>query len=93
MTEQQKKIIDTFQSHGNGAEMTNRLIPGDENYEYPEWVEYGTLPDGREVALYYRTSPEDSAMVEENGGDWGAIDWPSSITYLVEMETGKEIIL
>ena len=67
------EIYSTFVSDGN-AEYTNRLIPGDEDFEYPEWIETGTL-DGVPVAIYYRTTPEDQDAVEEYGGDWGSIDW------------------
>jgi len=63
---------------GNGADLTNRLIDTDPNFEYPEWVEYGTI-DGIPVAVYYRTTPKDQELVTENGGDWGAIDWDERV--------------
>lgn len=72
-----QEIYSAFVSNGN-AELTNRLIPGDENFEYPEWAEYGTL-DGVPVVVYYRTTPDDQEMVEENGGDWGVVDWEERI--------------
>lgn len=64
------------------AEYTNRLIPGDEDYEHPEWSEYAVL-DGVPIIVYYRTTPEDQKMVEENGGDFGAIDWEDRIDRIV----------
>jgi len=57
------------------ADLTGRLIPGDESYEYPEWAVDG-LFRGVPVRVYYRTTPEDKKLVEEYGGDWGEVDWP-----------------
>lgn len=68
-----QEIYSAFVSDGN-AEYTNRLIPGDENFEYPEWAEYGTI-DEVPVVIFYRTTPRDQEKVDENGGDWGSIDW------------------
>jgi hypothetical protein len=59
--------------NGSGAEFTNRLIPGDENFEYPEWSEDAEI-DGVPVKVAYRTTPEDQALVDETG-DWGDINW------------------
>lgn len=71
------EILSKMKSDG-GAELTNRLIDTDPNFERPEWMESGTL-DGVPVAVYYRTTPEDQAEVVENGGDWGAVDWSSRV--------------
>jgi len=66
-----------------GAEPTNRLIPGDENFEYPEWSETAKL-DGNPIRIYYRTTPEDAARIAETN-DGGSIDWKSRITKIVEV--------
>jgi len=81
-----KKILAKFCSDGN-ADYTNRLIPGDDNFDYPEWAEYGTL-DGVPVVIYYRTTPEDQDEVEENGGDWGLVDWEERIDRITVDLTG-----
>jgi len=57
------------------AEMTNRLIPGDESFHYPEWSEDG-LFRSVPVRVYYRTTPDDQGAVDESGGDWRIINWP-----------------
>lgn len=67
------------------AEMTSRLIPGDENFEYPEWVEYATF-EGDDYAVYYRTTPEDQKMVDECGGDWGTVDWVDRVDRVVALD-------
>ena len=67
---------DEIKSEGN-AELTNRLIPGDEDFSYPEWVEYGTLR-GIPVVCYYRTTPGDQEIAD-NIGCWGGIDWKSRL--------------
>ncbi len=54
------------------AEMTNRLA--DDGDDSTEWYGYGTLAGLKARAVYY-TTPEDAQAVEDNGGDWGAINW------------------
>lgn len=75
------------------AEMTNRLIPGDEGFENPEWVEDALYNDGEKshkIRIYYRTTPEDAEIAEES--DWSNIDWESRVTdiYLID-DNGDQI--
>ena len=74
------KIFSDFKSDGN-AELTNRLIVNDPDFDYPEWIERGTI-DGVPIAIYYRTTPEDQKKAEELE-DWGSIDWEDRITRVV----------
>ena len=60
------------------AELTNRLIADDPDFDNPEWQEFGTIDDVP-IIIYYRTTPEDEEMVNENGGDWGSVDWDERI--------------
>lgn len=91
MDNRTKAIMDRIASVEIAAEPTNRLIAGDEKYEYPEWAEYATLDDGTSIVIYYRTTPEDKAMVEANGGDWGAVDWESRIVS-IEVANSREVL-
>jgi hypothetical protein len=80
------EFTEIFQGNSD-CEMTSRLIPGDENFDYPEWSETGTLSTtGKKVVLYYRTTPEDKKMVEENGGDWGDVDWVARMDRVEECD-------
>lgn len=40
-----------------------------------EWVGSAKYPGGGYVMVYYYTTAADAAIVEANGGDWGAADW------------------
>ncbi len=71
------KVFKIMESSGN-AELTGRLIPGDDDFEYPEWAEDGKIGDV-EVRLYYRTTPEDLIRVEDHSGDWGEVDWADRV--------------
>ena len=78
-----KQIVERIdETSCSGAELTNRLIPGDEDYEYPEWSEEACLTDGTRVRIYYRTTPEDKETAIEH--DWGTIDWSQRITRIVD---------
>jgi len=72
-----KKIL-SLVADCDGAELTNRCIPGDDNFANPEWSERSIL-DGVPVVIYYRTTPEDQVQVEAVGGDWGVVDWPERL--------------
>ena len=61
-------------TNNTNAELTNRLIDSDPDFDFPEWEEKAIL-DGVPISIFYRTTPEDEEMCEENGGDWGAVDW------------------
>ncbi len=65
-------FLSTAKFDGDGAEMTCRLIPGDDDFENPEWAEHCTF-EGVECRVLYRTTPDDAIMAE--GSDWSAIDW------------------
>lgn len=62
----------------SGAEMTNRIIEGDENFNFPEWSETGVYK-GVPVVVYYRTTPQDQKNVNEASGDWGYVEWNERI--------------
>ena len=64
---------------GDGAEPTNTVISDDPNFENPEWREDGKI-DGVPVSVYFRTTPEDQAMVTASGDDWGTVTWGDRIT-------------
>ncbi|HEY9874566.1 MAG TPA: hypothetical protein V6D12_14090 [Candidatus Obscuribacterales bacterium] len=63
--------------HGTNCEPTNRLLPDcDDRCEWSALIE-ATGPDGDNLlisAIYY-TTPDDDQIVEDNGGDWGGINW------------------
>lgn len=63
--------------------MTSRLIPGDDAFEYPEWVESGSF-NCVPVIVYYRTTPEDQLIFNETG-DFSSIDWYERIE-LIELD-------
>ena len=71
-------ILKHFASGGN-AELTDRLIDDDPNFDDPEWAEYGTI-DNVPIVVFYRTDENDQKEVDDNGGDWGAVDWVARIT-------------
>lgn len=73
--------IENFVSCEDGAELTNRVIPGDDNFEYPEWRELGTV-DGQAVHVYYRTTPEDDKLARETS-DWSNIPWEDRVDRIV----------
>jgi len=81
-----KKEVFEMLTEAQGAEYTNRLIPGDEEFEYPEWSETAKI-DGQEVEVFYRTTPEDEKYAEAT--DWSGIDWSTKITHI---EKDGEII-
>ena len=62
------------------AEMTSRLMQPHEE-DLTEWYGYGTIAGLAARATYY-TTEEDAQMVDDNGGDWGAIDWTQSLAYV-----------
>ena len=76
-----KATIDNVIHDNDGADLTNRLIDTDPNFEYPEWVSRGTI-DNVPVAVYYRTTPEDQALVNENGGAYDEIDWDKRVDHI-----------
>jgi len=57
-----------------GADMTNRVTGN----ELVEWRENAKI-DGVPVSVYYMTGEDEQDVVNNNGGDWGAIDWESCI--------------
>lgn len=57
-----------------GAEMTNRVTGNN----LVEWRENAKI-DGIPVSVYYMTGKDEQDVVDDNGGDWGAIDWESCI--------------
>lgn len=59
------------------AEMTSRLLP-DHMAGLTEWHGYGTIAGLAARATYY-TTEGDSRQVEDNGGDWGALDWDARL--------------
>jgi len=55
------------------CEPTSRLLNA--GYEgLTEWAATTEIEDGY-LTMYYMTNEDDEAEVEDNGGDWGAIDW------------------
>lgn len=86
------RVRDFFKRfRGEGAELTNRLIPGDPNFEYPEWVEEGLL-NGQEIKVYYQTTPEDKEIANRTG-DWSLIDWEDRIIKITDMDDNELNIL
>lgn len=54
------------------CEPTSRCPPdGDTRMQ---WVAWHEIP-GYLIGVYYYTDEEDSQRVEDNGGDWGEVDW------------------
>jgi hypothetical protein len=72
------------------ADMTSRLLP-DHMSRLTEWYGYGTLAGLRARATYY-TTDDDSAQVEDNGGDWGEIDWGVRLSH-VDILTDDEVVV
>lgn len=64
-------------SEKSGAEFTNRLIPGDENFDFPEWSENAIIKN-IPVKVFYRTTPEDSIIAMFS--DWSTVPWKHRIT-------------
>jgi hypothetical protein len=54
------------------CEPTNRVLPdGDERTEWSASITIGDIT----LIAYYYTTPADEQLVDNNGGDWGAVDW------------------
>ena len=68
----------------SGAEYTGRLIPGDENFDFPEWSEDAKL-NGVPVRVFYRTTPADEKLAEAI--DWDAIDWGKRLTKIEDADS------
>lgn len=61
----------------NQAELSSRYIASDPNFIRPEWTQ-STTYKGVPLLEYFRTSPEDQELVDDNGGDWGSADWEAA---------------
>ena len=75
LNEHLKLSVDEYEESEQAA-YTNRVLPDGDNRT--EWVGHGTIAGLAARATYY-TTPEDAQMVEDNGGDWGAIDWDAAL--------------
>ena len=62
------------------AEMTNRCLEGHQD-GLVEWYGYGEVAGLRARATYL-TTEGDEKIVEDNGGDWGGIDWDARLAYV-----------
>ena len=76
--EQIKIAYAKFEGSKDGAQLTNRLIETDPNFECPEWAEQGEI-EGVPCKVMYRT--EIPKMEEGDEYDWvDMVNWEESIS-------------
>ena len=72
------------------AEETSRALPPHME-GLTEWYGYGTMAGLRARGVYF-TDQADADNVDDNGGDWGAVNWAARLSH-VDIVTDDGVVL